>query len=41
MKAGIERYPGFCNTECGHTALYKRTSDEGYFGITSSLTMAA
>ena len=41
LRAGLERYFRFYNTQRGHTALDKQTPDEVYFGKISSLPMAA
>ncbi|MFP4209156.1 MAG: IS3 family transposase [Wenzhouxiangella sp.] len=41
LRAGLERYFRFYNTQRGHTALDKQTPDEVYFGEISSLPMAA
>jgi len=41
LRAGLDRYFRFYNTQRGHAALDNQTPDEVYFGITSSLSMAA
>ena len=41
LRAGLERYFKFYNSQRGHTALDKQTPDEVYFGEISSLPMAA
>ncbi len=41
LRAGLERYFRFYNSQRGHTALDKQTPDEVYFGKISSLPMAA
>ena len=40
IRAGLDRYFRFYNTQRAHAALDKQTPDEVYFGI-SSLPMAA
>ncbi len=41
LRAGLDRYFRFYNTQRGHAALDRQTPDEVYFGITSSLPKAA
>jgi putative transposase len=41
LRAGLERYFRFYNTQRGHAALDRQTPDEVYFGITSNLKKAA
>lgn len=41
LRAGLDRYFRFYNTQRGHAALDRQTPDEVYFGITSSLPRAA
>jgi len=41
LRAGLDRYFRFYNTQRGHAALDKQTPGEVYFGISSSLPMAA
>jgi len=41
LQAGLNRYFRFYNTQRGHAALDRKTPDEVYFGIESSLSMAA
>ena len=41
LRAGLDRYFRFYNTQRGHAALDRQTPDEVYFGITRSLPMAA
>ena len=41
LRAGLERYFRFYNSQRGHSALDERTPDEVYFGIMGSLPKAA
>ncbi|MGY6587475.1 MAG: IS3 family transposase [Wenzhouxiangella sp.] len=41
LRAGLERYFRFYNSQRGHAALDRQTPNEVYFGITSSLPRAA
>ena len=41
LRAGLDRYFRFYNTQRGHASLDRQTPDEVYFGITSSLPRTA